>query len=131
MPGAAILPGMSASVSTVVSDVNTARTVGSGSLDVFATPMMIALMELAACECLADCLDAGQASVGTEVSVEHVAASPVGAVITASATVESVDGRKIVFSVSAHDGVGEIGKGLHTRFLIDEEKFMSKANARR
>ena len=92
---------------TTVSDSNTAKAVWSGSLDVFATPMMIALMESAACECLADCMDAGQTSVGNKISVEHTKASPIGAEIKASATIEAIEGRRIVFAVAAGDGAGD------------------------
>jgi len=119
--------GKTASVSTTVNDSNTAKAVGSGSLDVFATPMMIALMERAACECLADCLGPGQTSVGTEINISHTAASPLGAEITANATIEFVFGRKIEFKVSASDDKHEIGSGKHTRSIVDTERFMAKA----
>jgi len=123
--------GKSASISAVVDESNIAKTVGSGSLNVFATPMMIALMERAACECLTDCLDEGQTSVGSSVSVEHTVASPLGTEITATATIEYVFGRKIEFKVSACDNVGEIGKGTHVRMIIDSERFMKKAETRK
>jgi len=111
--------------STVVTEINTARAVGSGDLDVFATPMMIALMEEAACDCLAGNLEPGQSSVGTMINVVHVAASPIGATITATATLDETDGRKLTFTVTAKEGDKEIGSGTHTRFLIDAERFMS------
>lgn len=122
--------GKTASVSVAVTDSNTAKAVGSGSLDVFATPMMIALMERAACECLADVLNQEQTSVGTKIDVMHTAASPVGAEITAAATIENVAGRTIEFTVTANDGTGEIGKGKHTRVVVDAEKFALKAKKR-
>jgi predicted thioesterase/RimJ/RimL family protein N-acetyltransferase len=122
------LIGKSATVTTIVSEDNTAKAVGSGSLDVFATPMMIALMERAACECLSSGDE--QTSVGTAINIEHTAASPLGAEITASATITAVDGRKIEFEVVASDGKGEIGRGTHTRFIVDGERFMTKASAR-
>ena len=118
--------GKSAVVSTAVSEQNTAKTVGSGNLDVFSTPMMIALMEQAACECIAEGLEPGQTSVGTEISVAHTAASPLGAVIMARAIVEEVNGRKIAFKVIAKDEAKEIGVGTHSRVIIDAEKFMGK-----
>ena len=121
-----LIPGKTATACTVVSNNNTAKAVGSGQLDVFATPMMVALMEQAACECLADALDAEQTSVGSAINVEHVAASPIGAKITATAVIEHVDGRKIELSVCASDGFGEIGRGKHTRIVIDSRWFMSK-----
>ena len=121
-----IFNGKSATVTTTVTDKNTAKAVGSGSLDVFATPMMIALMEQAACECIADGLEPGQTSVGTQINAAHTAASPLGAVISATAEIVAVDGRKISFTVTAHDGTNEIGNGTHERFIIDAERFMNK-----
>jgi predicted thioesterase len=119
-------PGKTATVSTVVSEKNTAKAVGSGSLDVFSTPMMIALMEQAACECIADGLEEGQTSVGTQINVAHSAASALGAKISATAKIESTDGRNISFSVSAHDGEKEIGSGTHNRVIINAERFVKK-----
>ena len=121
-----VAAGKTASVTATVNENNTARAVGSGSLDVFATPMMIALMERAACEVLSDALEAGKTSVGTQISVEHTAASPPGEAITAVATITGVNGRKIEFAVTAGDGKGEVGKGTHTRVVVDEAKFMEK-----
>ena len=122
--------GKSVAVSTRVAENNTAKTVGSGSLDVFATPMLIALIERAACECLSDCLEMDQTSVGTEINVSHTAASPCGAEITATAAIEYVFGRKVEFKVSANDGVGEIANGRHIRVIVEPEKFMKKAEKR-
>jgi len=118
--------GKTATVKTAVNEYNTAKAVGSGSLDVFATPMMIALMEQAACECIADSLDPGQTSVGTQINVAHIAASPLGANINAAAIITNIDGRKISFTVFACEGDKEIGSGTHDRFVIDAERFMSK-----
>ena len=125
-----LVKGKTATATTIVTDKNTAKAVGSGNLDVFATPMMIALMEQAACECLADSLESGQSSVGTQINVAHTAASPVNAKITAIATIENVDGRKISFTVTAHDATNEIGSGTHERFIIDAERFMKKLEQR-
>ena len=122
--------GKTASVSTVVDTQNVAHAVGSGSLMVFATPMMIALMERAACEVLADGLEESQTSVGTQINIEHTAASPVDATITATATIDYVYGRKIKFTVTAHDNAGEVGKGTHTRVIVDEAKFIAKIEKR-
>ena len=120
--------GISASAVTVVSDANTAMTVKSGNLPVFGTPMMVALMEEAACNALkeANMLNEGQSSVGTHISVDHSAASPIGAKITATATITNVDGRKITLDLKAQDDKQEIGKGHHVRFIIDAERFMAK-----
>jgi len=122
--------GSKATVTTTVTEKNTAKAVGSGNLDVFSTPMMIALMEQAACECLTDNLELGQSSVGTQISVAHTAASPLGAIINATATIIQVKGRKISFTVTANDGVNDIGNGSHDRFIIDTEKFMKKPEQR-
>jgi predicted thioesterase len=119
--------GASGTANTTVTEKNTAKTVGSGSLEVFSTPMMIALMEEAACNCLANYLEAGQTSVGTMINAAHMAASPVGAKITATATVGVVEKRKITFIVTAQDGNNvEIGKGSHERFIVDADRFMEK-----
>jgi len=120
-----IAPGKSATVSAIVAERDTAKAVGSGSLDVFATPMMIALMERAACECLADCLGGGQTSVGALINVEHVAASSVGAEVSATATIDSVLGRRIEFIVIAASGDRVIGKGKHTRVIVDVDRFIA------
>ena len=119
-------PGKTATATIMVNENNTAKAVGSGNLEVFSTPMMIALMEQAACECLADSLEEGQTSVGVHVSVDHLAASGLGKTISATAIVDEVDGRKVLFSVSAGDGVNEIGNGKHTRVIVNAEKFMSR-----
>jgi len=118
--------GKTATVTTVVTEKNTAMAVGSGSLAVFATPMMVALMEQAACECLAGKLAAGDTSVGTQINVAHLAASNVGAEVSATATITAVDGRKISFNVIAYEGEKEIGKGTHERFIVGEERFLAR-----
>lgn len=118
--------GKTAEASVSVTGQNTARAVGSGSLDVFATPMMIALMERAACAALADFLEEGQTSVGVSISVSHTAASPVGARVTAEAVITSVSGRSVEFDVSARDENNCIGEGKHTRVIVYSAKFMKK-----
>jgi len=122
--------GKIATAQVAVTEKNTAKAVGSGNLNVFATPMMIALMEQAACECLADDLTATQSSVGTQINVAHTAASPIGETIIATATIDQIDDRKVLFTVSARDSKNEIGKGTHERFVIDAERFMSKLEQR-
>ena len=123
--------GKQATAETVVTEHNTAKAVGSGSLDVFSTPMMIALMEKAACEVLADVLKDGQTSVGVNINVHHAAASSVGMKITAMAVIDSVSGRSVKFVVSASDERGEIGIGIHTRIIVDEDRFMAKLSKTR
>lgn len=114
---------------TVALDKNTALAVGSGALPVFGTPMMVALMEEAACLCMAELYtDKGQTCVGTAISVAHTAPTPVGQQVTATATMTGIEGRQVTFDLTAHDEKGLIGTGTHTRFMVDEAKFMAKLN---
>ena len=119
--------GAVGTASTVVTPENTAAAVGSGALPVFATPYMIALMENAACNAIADGLEEGQSSVGTKLDVSHDAATPV----TAKAELVEVDRRRLVFRVTAEDDAGPIGQGTHERFLIMADKFLAKAEAKK
>lgn len=107
---------------------NTAVAVGSGVLEVFATPMMIALMEKTACNSVIPYLDEGDGSVGTELNVKHVAATPMGMTVTCESELIEVDGRRLVFKVEAYDEAGLIGQGTHERFIVNNEKFQSKTN---
>lgn len=125
-----ITPGQTATAYGTVTEKSTAQAIGSGSLAVFSTPMMIAVMEEAACLCLADNLEEGQTTVGVSLCIDHTAACSVGAKIAATATVTAVSGRTISFTVAARDGAGEIGRGTHTRAIVDAERFMKKAAAR-
>ncbi len=118
--------GLSAQSTTIVTESNTAATMGSGDLAVFATPAMIALMENAAMKAVAEALPEGSTTVGTEMNATHIKASGLGAEIVATAVVAEVEGRKIVLNVGARDGESLIGEGVHTRFIVDREKFMSK-----
>ena len=111
---------------TVVSTTNTANTLGSGDMEVFATPAMIALMENAAMMAVAPHLDEEASTVGIEMATSHIKASPIGASITASAELISAEGRKLSFKVKAWDEQGVIGEGNHTRFVVDRERFLSK-----
>jgi predicted thioesterase len=125
-----IAVGKTANASMTVNKNVTTHVIGSGCLDVLATPMMIVLVERATCAVLSDALEEGQTSVGTQINVSHTAASPIGAKITAVTTITGISGRKIEFAVTASDGVKEIGIGTHTRVIVDEAKFMAKANGR-
>ena len=125
-----ITNGAKAAAQMPVTEEKTAKQVGSGSLLVFATPMMAALMEQAACEALAPFLESGETTVGTELNIQHTAATPVGLNVTAEAEVTAVNGREIAFKVTARDDAGEIGSGTHKRFLVFAEKFQNKANGR-
>ncbi len=126
-----ITVGLKGTVDATVNNTNTAKTVGSGDLDVFATPMMVALMEKASCVAIEKCLNEGDSTVGTMVNVEHVSATPVGMGVTVESTVTAVDGRKISFEVVAFDEVGIIGKGTHDRFMVNSEKFLAKTYSKK
>lgn len=106
---------------------NTARAMGSGTLDVYATPAMTCLMEKAATEALEPLLDPAWTTVGISQNIQHKAATPVGLTIKATAVVTAVDGRKITFQVRAFDEQEEIGSGIHERFAVQKDKFMGKA----
>lgn len=114
----------------VVTESNTAEALGSGSLAVLATPAMVALMEKTARLSVAPYLENGQSTVGTLVNVKHLAASPVGMKIHCTTELVEIDRRRLVFHVECSDECGPIGEGVHERFIIDEEKFMAKANAK-
>ena len=112
----------------IVTNELTAKTFKSGTLDVYATPAMIALMEDVAFESVASELEEGNGTVGTLINVKHVAATPVGMKVTCESELTKIDGRALTFSVKAFDECGLIGEGVHERFIINEEKFQAKAN---
>ena len=122
--------GIKGCAETVVDGSNTAKFIGSGELEVFATPHMIALMEQAAQASVAPFLEAGQGTVGTLIRVSHDAATPVGMRVRAETELVAVDRRRLCFEVAAYDECGLIGKGTHERFIIDNEKFLAKARAK-
>ncbi len=109
-----------------VTDEKTAKTVGSGTLDVFATPAMIALMEQTAAESVESELEQGTTTVGIKINVEHLAATPVGMKVTCHSTLVQAEGRKLVFDIEAFDEAGMIGKAYHERFIVDSNRFMDK-----
>ena len=104
----------------------TAEYIGSGDLAVLATPAMCALMENAAMMAVAPQMEEGQTTVGTALNIEHLRATKVGEVITATAVLTEVNGRELKFNIAARDTVGIIGEGTHTRFIVNREKFMAK-----
>lgn len=120
-------PGLTGKAVAVVGDSDTARAMGSGDVEVMATPRLIALCEEACCRALAGALDATQTSVGVRVQLDHLAPVRVGATVAAEATLERVEGRRLVFTVSAFDGVGLVGAGRMTRVVVDTETFLAKA----
>lgn len=125
-----ITPGITGEKSVAVSIENTAIAMGSGTLRVFATPSMIALIEGCCAESVEDRLGEGITSVGTKVDVEHLAASPIGASILCKSKLVACDGRRLDFEVEVFDNNGLIGKGKHTRFTVDADKFVSKTYAK-
>ena len=122
-----ITVGMKAEVSTLVEREDTAKEVGSGDLLVYATPCMVALMEGAACEAIAECLGENQTTVGTALNIEHISATPVGLEVRAEAEVTAVEGKVITFDVKAFDEVGQIGHGTHKRVIVGSQKFLERA----
>lgn len=119
--------GLSAQKRVVVNERNTAAALGSGDLEVFATPSMVALMENAALSAVAEELPEGATTVGAEMNVTHIKPSAVGEEVTATAVLTAVEGRKLTFNVGARDAAGMIGEGVHVRYVVDRVRFMEKA----
>ncbi|MCH5268743.1 MAG: thioesterase family protein [Lachnospiraceae bacterium] len=113
-----------------VTESLTAKVMGSGELNVYATPAMIALMEETAYKSVAKELEDGMGSVGTKMDVQHVSASPVGMKISCETELIEVDGRRLVFAVKAQDEKGLIGEGTHERFIIENAKFQAKTDSK-
>lgn len=109
----------------------TAAAVGSGTLNVYATPAMIALIEETAWKSVAPYLEDGQSTVGTRLDVNHVAPTPLGMTVRCETELTEVDGRRLVFAVNVYDEAGVIGKGTHERFIIMSEKFQAKADSKK
>ena len=110
---------------------NTASALGSGGIDVYATPAMIALMEKSAMNAVQSALAEGLSTVGTMVNIKHMAATPVGMTVTAKAELTEIADKRLLFKVEAFDGKDKIGEGTHERFIINVEKFISRVNAKK
>ena len=121
-----ITVGMKGEVSSYVEREDTALEVGSGSLLVYATPCMVALMEGAACEAIESAMEENKTTVGTALNIEHISATPVGMDVRAEATVTEVSGNVITFEIHAYDEAGEIGRGTHKRAIVPVQKFLDK-----
>ena len=121
-----MLKGLRHSESLVVEHKDTAAVYGSGALEVFATPAMIALMEKTCLESVANKIGEGNTTVGIAVNIKHLKASPVGSTIRCEGEIVEVDRRRLVFSVKCYEGETLVGEGIHERFVVDSEKFMSK-----
>ena len=125
-----ITVGMKGEVSTLVEKEDTALEVGSGSLLVYATPCMVALMEGAACDAIAAVLPEEKTSVGIALNISHLAATPVGLEVRAEAEVTEVDGNTITFQITAYDETGKIGEGTHKRAVVTAQRFLDKVYAK-
>ncbi len=119
------VPGIEGKKEIVVTADKLATAFGSGTVDVFATPAMIALMEQTAMESVSGFLPQGFVSVGTEVSVKHIKATLAGKKVFCTSKLLSIDDRKLVFEVVANDETGTIGKGQHTRYIVDKQMFIN------
>jgi predicted thioesterase len=125
-----IKPGLVGEQTATVTEAQTAAHLGSGGVQVYATPAMIALMEYAAVAAIDPLLPEGQASVGTMLNVRHLAATPLGHQVRARAEVTGVEGRQVTFTVQAWDEAELIGEGTHTRFVIDVARFLQRVEAK-
>ena len=125
-----ITVGMKGQARSFVEREDTALEVGSGSLLVYATPCMVALMEGAACEAIAAAIPQEKTSVGTYLEVNHIAATPVGLEVWADAEVTAVDGSTVTFAVTAYDETGKIGDAVHKRAVINTQRFLDKTYAK-
>ncbi len=115
---------------TIVTKENTAAGIGSGSLEVFSTPMMILLMEESCFMSVNDILEEGFTTVGTCVNVKHLSATPLGMKVVVKSELIKVDGRALTFKVEAYDEKGLIGEGIHERFIVNNEKFQAKTDSK-
>lgn len=122
-----ISEGASSSVSLIVSDADTSIALGSGDVAVLGTPRIVALCEKAAVAALAEFLPEGSTTVGTSVSIDHLAPTGVGGAVIATATVTEVDGKKASFRLVVTDGDKIVARGIHTRFVVDRERFEQAA----
>lgn len=122
--------GLSGSAESKVVRENTAMQVGSGSVPVFATPMLVALMENAAINALAGKLSQGQTSVGTMVEIKHLAATPMGMMVRAQAELTAIDGARLTFRVAAFDQKEKVGEGTHERFILELDRFLARVEAK-
>lgn len=124
-----IKPGIKGKQQLIVTDDVTAASYGSGLVEVFATPAMIALMERTCQLSVQKLLDEGYMTVGSLVNVKHLKATPVGMQVECESELTFQDGRRLVFKVSASDERGQIGEGIHERFIVNREEFMHKLNS--
>ena len=125
-----LIPGLEGHAEIVVGEQHTAPRIGSGRVRVLATPVMINLMEAAALDAVENLIPAGHQSLGTRLDVRHIAATPVGMRVRATAKLLAVDGRTLEFRVEAHDEKDLIGDGVHTRLVVNVERFDQRVQAK-
>ena len=123
-------PGIKNEISLFVTQERSAAAMGSGTLEVFATPAMVALMEQTAAESVESLLEEGNTTVGTMIQVNHLAATPMGMKVTCNSELVAVEGRKLTFKLEAFDEVGLIGTANHERFVVGADRFLEKVNAK-
>ena len=123
--------GIEHSKTETVAENNTAASLGSGMLPVYATPAMILLIEATAAECAAPHLEDGMTTVGTKLDIEHLAATPLGLTVSCKCELVEIDRRRLVFKAEVYDSCELIGRGTHERFIVASEKFMAKAEAKK
>lgn len=120
--------GLTYASATRVTSAETALAMGSGDMEVFATPALVALMENAAMNAVKDCLPEGSTTVGAMMQTTHVKPSGIGQEVTATATLEEAEGRKLIFKITARDTEGIVGEAVHVRYIVDRQRFMSKVH---
>ena len=130
MENIVLTTGIKGNRELIVTAELTARAMGSGELPVLATPAVIALAEETAWRSVAAFLEPGQGTVGTKLEVEHISATPVGMKVKCETELTEIDRRKLTFSVTVFDEVGVVAKGMHCRFIVDNEKFLKKAESK-
>lgn len=121
-------PGLSAEVQLTVTDADTALAIGSGTVPVLATPRVVALCEQTSVKAVENDLAPGTTTVGMRVQLDHLAPTPVGQTVSCEATLESMAGRRVTFTVSVNDARGLVAAGKITRVVVDTERFLEKAN---
>jgi fluoroacetyl-CoA thioesterase len=126
-----LIPGLSGEAEVLVREADTAASLGSGLVPVFGTPALVALMEGAAVKAVSACLPPGQITVGGRIDVRHLAATPIGMRVKARAALLEIDGRRLVFHVTAWDEIEPVGEATHERFVVDEARFLAKAHTKR
>ena len=125
-----LTPGIKGKQTVTVTHEQTAAHYGSGALEVFATPAMVALLEETAWKSVQPYLEEGQGTVGTRVDVRHLAPTPLGGKVTCESELVEIDRRRLVFQVEIYDEKTKVGEGIHERFVIQSDKFLAAANAK-